>query len=328
MATHRQLPNNTDIAPFQEKGRWYRAFIEKDESGNAKLTYKDEGLPEIAPTGYGFTMDGQKDGKDFHLISVSCNPDVGTGTAEDPAFYYPTIGQNYTDGGSQFVVDFNHHESNVGIKLNGNALTPETVVNGINQKNTDFDIKALESITVTPTLEKVTDASQEAFTANVTNNNGAANIELMLSLANGTDSSGSVKTSLITSGNITADNVYSQLTAWHNDLIEPVCIVLALSNGLTILPFYEITSSRYTASSTGITFSTTANYAQLLITTTLLYFNVTNTSLKILLSSLTTQYSGDNLSTIDNITINNDAVDLISSTLYIVLVGVQIPYNV
>lgn len=138
MATHRQLPNNTDIAPFQEKGRWYRAFIEKDESGNSKLTYADSGLPSINPAGYGFTMDGQKDGKNFHLISVSCNPDVGTGTAGDPAFFYPTIGQTYTESGSQYAVDFNKPETNVSLKINGTSATVTEQVNGLVQKNIDI----------------------------------------------------------------------------------------------------------------------------------------------------------------------------------------------
>lgn len=138
MATRRQLPNNTDIAPFQERGRWYHAFIEKDESGNAKLTYKDEGLPEIEPTGYGFTMDGQKDGKNFHLVSVSSNPGIGSGTPGEPAFYYPTIGINYTDADSQYVVDFNKPETNVSLKINDTAAAVSQTVNGLVQKNIEL----------------------------------------------------------------------------------------------------------------------------------------------------------------------------------------------
>lgn len=135
MATHRQLPNDIDIAPFQSKGRWYKAFIEKDESGNAKLTNADAGLPSITPTGYGFTMDGQKNGKDFHLVSAVANPGIGTGTAGSPAFYYPTIGQNYTAEGSQYIVDFNKPETNVSLKINDTAATVQETVNGLVQKN-------------------------------------------------------------------------------------------------------------------------------------------------------------------------------------------------
>lgn len=64
-------------------------------------------------------------------------------------------------------------------------------IKGVEETNTDKI--QLEEITFTPTLEKVTDASQEAFTANVTNNNGAANVELMLKLLeNKSDNTNSV----------------------------------------------------------------------------------------------------------------------------------------
>lgn len=60
-------------------------------------------------------------------------------------------------------------------------------IKGVEENNTDKI--QLEGITVTPTLEKVTDAAQESFTANVTNNNGAANVELLLKLFNSNSSS-------------------------------------------------------------------------------------------------------------------------------------------
>lgn len=139
MATHRQLPPNTDIAPAQEKGRWYRAFLEKDENGTAKVTYKDSGLPDITPAGYGFTMAGQKDGKTFHLVSTTAKANIGSGTAGNPAFFYPTVGQEYTADGSNYIVDFNKPETNVSLKINDTAATVKQTLNGLNQKNIDLE---------------------------------------------------------------------------------------------------------------------------------------------------------------------------------------------
>lgn len=290
MATHRQLPNNTDIAPFQEKGRWYRAFIEKDESGNAKLTYKDEGLPEIAPTGYGFTMDGQKDGKNFHLISVSCNPDVGTGTAGDPAFYYPTIGQNYTDGGSQFVVDFNHHESNVGIKLNGNALTPETVVNGINQKNTDFNIKALENIDF---IAQLKEGSENSIQSGSEIENGVATLGFILTLAKQAGSNVYIRKT-------TTDTILTDLNTMFDNYEIPLALLTSTEGDLNVLNFINVRRGFYISENR---MSSIEQTESLLTVSDLILQNTitTDNEVSFITYNKTAKYTGDNFNTIQSI---------------------------
>lgn len=46
MSTHRQLPNNTDIAPWQKKGRWYHFFL---ENTNSNPTIDNPGSIKIVP---------------------------------------------------------------------------------------------------------------------------------------------------------------------------------------------------------------------------------------------------------------------------------------
>lgn len=329
MATHRQLPNNMDIAPFQEKGRWYRAFIEKDESGNAKLTYADAGLPAITPTGYGFTMEGEKNGKHFHVVSVSSNPAIGKGNAGDAAFYYPTIGINYTDSGSQYVVDFNHHESKTSIALNGTDIAGTTTVNGINQTETKFDINALTDININPTLTKVDSADDEGFTATKNISNGNAIFDLALKIAN---SSASDSSNVLVES-VTTTALLQTVNDHVNNDIFPLFIFGSVSSSTfkksSMLLHWEYTNNaicyRYDLTQS-LTSSFTNTYTDRRYRFTLLFndsgFDLNQELVEVEYGGFTTSDGAFHYSTFNSVTEDNEGAEFVSP---IVLISIKYP---
>lgn len=101
MSTHRQLPPNTDIAPWQDKGRWYRIFGEKTADGVTISQSDIAGVTGAVDSdgNTSITIPGTVNGKNFHLVNAVSDVSSGTGTS-GTGFTYPQIGVEYGDENS------------------------------------------------------------------------------------------------------------------------------------------------------------------------------------------------------------------------------------
>lgn len=125
MSTHRQLPPNTDIAPWQDKGRWYRIFGEKTADG-VTISQSDIAGVTGAIDSDGNTsiqIPGQVNGKNFHLVNAVSDVSSGTGTS-GTGFTYPQIGVTYgADNSYNYVLNSKKTPEESGILITSQSWT-------------------------------------------------------------------------------------------------------------------------------------------------------------------------------------------------------------
>lgn len=128
----RNVKQNTinTLTPWQERGRWYRIFAEKNDGG-VTITKADEALGNVSGAVSDnetvITIPGQVNNKDFHIVDAVTIPSAGTGD-DGTGFSYPEIHQIY---GSNNTYNYN---------LVMNKL-PESITadNGIYSVTTPYD---------------------------------------------------------------------------------------------------------------------------------------------------------------------------------------------